>query len=403
MTADGSDIQQTGISEPSRRRRRRRKPAGNPNSAPAQTTDGRSDQAGNRQQGSSRTDVPAGSGASGAGKARRSRRPRKTGTSSSQTTVASSQPVTKQGSKTSRSNPPSRSRRSSLQAGSRRKPAGRGRAALRLASRSRAPAQFAANWWARRWIAALEKFGWTARLERGQDYARRGNVLDLEIVPGLVTAQVQGSRPWPYKVEIGLEPLNDEKWERVVKRLGRQALYTAKLLAGDMPQNIEDIFNAAEVALIPKAASALAMSCSCPDPVSPCKHIGAVHYVLAAEFDRDPFVLFELRGRTRQDIVKALKGRPSDHPINALPLVPQGNGSQTHGLENFWKAPSDLAAFPVHISPAAVPGGLLKRLGPLPLRGQSDDWRTQLFDVYRLVGRRAYALGRGDEPGKNGE
>ncbi|HEV3310404.1 MAG TPA: hypothetical protein VG815_07795, partial [Chloroflexota bacterium] len=105
-----------------------------------------------------------------------------------------------------------------------------------------------------------------------------------------------------------------------------------------------------------------------------------------------------LRGRTRQDIVKALQGRPSDDRTNALPLVPAANGAEPPTLDTFWRSPSTLSDFVVHISPAPVPGALLKRLGPLPLRGQSDDWRAQLFDVYRLVSRRAYALGRGDEP-----
>jgi len=208
---------------------------------------------------------------------------------------------------------------------------------------------------------------------------------------------VQGSRPWPYQVEIGLQPLTDEQWDRVVRRLGRQALYAAKLLAGDMPQNIEDIFNAADIALIPRKSDAFTMSCTCPDPVAPCKHIAAVHYVLGQEFDRDPFVLFELRGRTRQDIVKALQGRPEGEVVNGLPLVPLMTSDEPPSLENFWKSTASLSGFPIHIGPAPVPGGLLKRLGPLPLRGQSDEWRSQLFDVYRLVSRRAFALGRGDD------
>lgn len=279
-----------------------------------------------------------------------------------------------------------------------RKPTGRGRSPLRVSRTKQQPSEFGTTWWARRWLSALEKFGWLARLERGRDYARRGNVLDLDISPGRIAAQVQGSRPWPYQVDIRLQPLTDEQWDRVVRRLGKQALYAAKLLAGDMPQNMEDIFNAADVALIPKSPSAFTMSCTCPDTVAPCKHIAAVHYVLGHEFDRDPFVLFELRGRTRQDIVKALQGRPESEVVNSLPLIPPVNGNgEPPSLENFWKSTGDLRNFPIHIGPAPVPGGLLKRLGPLPLRGQSDEWRSQLFDVYRIVSRRSAALGRGDD------
>jgi len=292
---------------------------------------------------------------------------------------------------------PAKKRPAKTQPAAKRKPAGRGRSAIRTGSRTRQPSEFGTTWWARRWLAALERFGWLARLERGRDYARRGNVLDLDITPGRILAQVQGSRPWPYQVDIRLEPLTDEQWERVIRRLGRQAIYAAKLLAGDMPQNIEDIFNAADIALIPRKADAFTMSCTCPDTVTPCKHIAAVHYILGQEFDRDPFVLFELRGRTRQDIVHALQGRSETETGTGLPLVPAVVADEVQSLENFWKSTVALDEFPVHISPAPVPGGLLKRLGPLPLRGQSDEWRTQLFDVYRLVSRRAFALGRGDD------
>lgn len=280
-----------------------------------------------------------------------------------------------------------------------RKPQARRRPPIRLARSTKASDEFGSHWWARRWMAALEKFGWSARLERGRDYARRGNVLDLDIKPGHVSARVQGSRPWPYNVDIRLQTLNDEEWDRVISRLGRQALYAAKLLAGDMPQNIEDIFNAADVPLIPRSASGFQAECTCPDPVSPCKHIAAVHYVLSAEFDRDPFVLFELRGRTRQQIVSALQGRGADQEHIGLPLVPSDGvpAPLDESLDHFWTAAIDLNGFPVHIVPAPVPGGLLKRLGPLPVRGLPDDWRLQMFDAYRLVSRRATALGRGDE------
>jgi uncharacterized Zn finger protein len=293
-----------------------------------------------------------------------------------------------------REKPGSKVRRTTV---TKRKPTGRGRSPIRLSTRARASAEFGANWWARRWITALERMGWAARLERGRDYARRGNVLDLDVRPGEVVARVQGSKPHPYTATISLQKLDDDQWDRVVKRLGRQALYAAKLLAGDMPPNIEDIFNAVDVQLIPKSSGAFDMNCTCPDPVTPCKHIAAVHYVLAAEFDRDPFVLFELRGRTRQDIVRSLQGRSGEQTFDTLPFVPMEEAESERTLENFWRGSPHLSDIHVRITRPTVEGGLLKRLGPLPLRGQSDDWRSQLQDAYRLVSRQAFALGRGDE------
>src|SRR5437660_3716453 len=117
--------------------------------------------------------------------------------------------------------------------------------------------EFGTTWWAQRWIRVLERFGWSARLNRGRSYARHGNVLDLDVQPGLVRAKVQGSRKQPYRVEIGMKPLNKSDWDRVFSLLRRKAIYAARLLSGEMPRDIEEIFAAAEVPLFPKSAEDL--------------------------------------------------------------------------------------------------------------------------------------------------
>src|SRR5919199_1278332 len=129
--------------------------------------------------------------------------------------------------------------------------------------------EFASTWWAQRWIRVLERFGWSARLNRGRAYARHGNVLDLDVQAGLVRAKVQGSRKQPYRVEIGLKPIPRQDWERVFQLLKRKAIYAARLLSGEMPRDIEEIFAAAEVPLFPRSGEDLIMSCTCPDWASP--------------------------------------------------------------------------------------------------------------------------------------
>ena len=155
------------------------------------------------------------------------------------------------------------------------------------------------TWWSKRWLAVLESFGMGARLTRGRSYARQGQVVSLDVEPGIVNAKVQGSQPRPYKVKIQLKSLSDQEWEQVLDAMASQAIFAAKLLAGEMPTDIEDAFRAVNLSLFPTKVSDLVTDCTCPDWANPCKHIAAVYYLLADRFDEDPFLIFKLRGRTR--------------------------------------------------------------------------------------------------------
>jgi uncharacterized Zn finger protein len=167
---------------------------------------------------------------------------------------------------------------------------------------------FGESWWAQRWIAVLESFDIGARLQRGRTYARKGQVLSIEVEKGLVSARVQGSRAKPYEVSIRVQQLSGAEWDKLVKVLSSQAIFAAKLLSGEMPQDIENVFDAAKLSLFPSKRKDLDTDCSCPDWSNPCKHIAAVFYLLGEEFDRDPFLIFRLRGMSRDELVERLHG-----------------------------------------------------------------------------------------------
>ena len=171
------------------------------------------------------------------------------------------------------------------------------------------------EWWARRWVDVLESFGWRRRLERARNYARQGNVLSIEYNKGAkVSALVQGTAPDPYKVSLSLDPFTDEQWQYVIESLSERAIFSAKLLAGEMPQNIEEVFTANGLSLFPFTKFDIHSKCSCPDPANPCKHIGAVYYLLGDRFSEDPFVLFQLRGRGKEQIITELRQLRSANP-----------------------------------------------------------------------------------------
>ncbi len=165
------------------------------------------------------------------------------------------------------------------------------------------------TWWGQRWIEALENVlgGDSGRLARGRTYARAGRTHDLIVKGGKITAKVTGSRATPYKITIVLTELSAPAWTKVIDELAKKAQSSAELLAGEMPQSIDAIFVEAGVGLFPKRRADLKASCSCPDWGDPCKHVAATHYVLGEALDRDPFLLFELRGRTKDQVLDALR------------------------------------------------------------------------------------------------
>ena len=242
--------------------------------------------------------------------------------------------------------------------------------------------KFGATWWGQRWIEALERLGseYAARLKRGQSYARQGRVHDLEVEGGTITAQVTGTRPVPYRVTVRVKPLAGRVWTAAIRMMATRALFAARLLSGEMPQEIDETFHGAGASLFPQRAGDLSTECTCPDWANPCKHVAAVHYVLGEAFDRDPFLLFELRGRPKVLVLAALRriraaGRPSagTERTPATRKSTRGavgarrskatvtlTGVTPRHYESFRERTDDLR---FHIGPPAVEGAVLRQLG----------------------------------------
>ena len=165
----------------------------------------------------------------------------------------------------------------------------------------------AQTWWSGRFIAVLEDMGLGGRLQRGRRYARTGQVIDMQVAAGLVSAQVQGSRVKPYRVRISIAAYDKAQWARLERALAEKAWYAAQLLSGEMPDDLEKVFAEAGLPLFPAAGKDMSMDCSCPDWGVPCKHVAAVCYLLAESFDDDPFRILAWRGREREDLLTNLR------------------------------------------------------------------------------------------------
>lgn len=177
----------------------------------------------------------------------------------------------------------------------------------------------AATWWSRRFVEMLESYGLGTRMQRGRRYARTGQVLSVDVTPGLLVSQVQGSRRTPYVVTVRSDQPSDAQWSRLDQTLRSKVGFVARLLAGEVPPELEAACADAGIGLFPATWQSLNATCNCPDWENPCKHIAAVLYVFADQLDNDPWLLLNWRGRTREQVLGHLADRSAAGRDDGLP------------------------------------------------------------------------------------
>lgn len=264
-----------------------------------------------------------------------------------------------------------------------------------------------ATWWGRRWIEALERLSWqyANRIARGRAYARAGRVHDLAVGVGSVRARVTGSRRAPYAVTFRIAALPRATWAKAVEEMATQALFSAQLLAGEMPAEIDEAFRRAGASLFPSTRRDLATDCSCPDVANPCKHVAATHCVLGEAFDKDPFLLFELRGRTKADVLDALRraragaaGEPA--PRAAVAAVIPTVLLDPAAAEGYDRERAPLAGLRFRIEAPAAHAATLRGLGPPASWSLAESVVELLGPAYEAAGSlaREMALASEDRP-----
>jgi uncharacterized Zn finger protein len=218
---------------------------------------------------------------------------------------------------------------------------------------------FGNTWWGRAWVEALEHRASVDpnRLPRGRTYARKDTVSELLVGEGEVTARVRGSRPQPYRVKIRMREFTPEEWETLLDVAGRRLGHTAALLDGELPDELADQSREAGADLLPGPGD-LRPRCSCPDSANPCKHVAAVYYLVADEVDADPFVLFKLRGRPRDEVLADLRARraPSARAASGATSVrpPDPGLTPRRAYSRRVTAPPALLPVPAEPGPPAV-------------------------------------------------
>ena len=250
-------------------------------------------------------------------------------------------------------------------------------------------AKFGRTWWGERFIEALEQFTDPARLGRGRSYARGGRVLEFHLSKGKIKAKVRGKiNPYfgvykepRYKTTIEITPISKADWSKVIKSISSKASYVSKLLIGEMPDNIEDVFSKLSLNLLPQSKRDFETNCSCPDWANPCKHIAGVYYLVASEFDRDPFLIFELRGLSKDELQVELAKSPLGKVLLSQLTTEEINLENSESyytkpekekikeeidLKEFWTGKKRLPQNVEISSKLTVPAILIKKQGDFP-------------------------------------
>ena len=255
------------------------------------------------------------------------------------------------------------------------------------------------EWWVERWLDLLNSYRFKKRLERGRSYAREGNVLSLDFADSKAKAMVQGSDDEPYRVSISLDSFSKEDWNYAIAQMSEKAIFTAQLLAGEMPESIEAVFTKSGLSLFPFTLNEVRSRCTCPDKANPCKHIAAVYYQLGDRFSEDPFIIFQLRGRTRNQIIERLRQirsqsavvRPvSQATIDVINAARNSEDDTTESVKGFWQYDEPLESSLVAIVPPSEQKNVLDILGKMPLPPTDAEVVQQyLQEVYKTTGQQA--------------
>ena len=269
-------------------------------------------------------------------------------------------------------------------------------------------AQFGRTWWGERFLAALEQITDAGRLARGRTYARGKRVLHYELQGNTVTARVRGSiNPYYgvfeepiYTTTVSMTPIASQDWQRVIAELSSRAGFVTRLLMNEMPDSIDQVFADAGLHLLPYQRDDFVTQCSCPDWSNPCKHIAGVYYLLAADLDADPFVLFQLRGLSRQELRAHLAESPLGRILAAEMVereivVEEAESYYTTPLSEpaaqvshreFWTGARRLPTTFEVAQPPAVSGLLIKRMGDYPAFWSKDaSFITTMEEIYERV------------------
>lgn len=303
------------------------------------------------------------------------------------------------------------------------------RAGIKIVEGAGGAVPWAASWAAQRWVRLVETIAEGTNLVEGLAYAKAGQTKSLAVESGTISAVIQGRLDRPYQTTVRVTPFTAEQWHAVVKAMAEGAVYAAKLLSGELPTNIEDVFGPLSLRLFPTEAADITVSCSCKrawaaipsgtpgmqptgqpgvaatpiaptEPAAPqpetsdnpwCKHACCAAYIFADRLSTDPFLMFRMRGLAGAELMDQLAHMRASSQGTGLYVGRVSGVSDVKApmvgelLERFWEPPSELATLDIRVSPPPVAHPLLRRLGPSPFTNSSFPLVGLLASCYDTI------------------
>ncbi len=257
----------------------------------------------------------------------------------------------------------------------------------------------AQTWASARWLRLIEDAASGSTITAGLEYAQMGQARSFELRSGAVSARVQGTRHRAYETALLLEPLPEEIWHGAEAELLERTTHMARLAAGELPPNVEDIFAPLGARLFPLSHEEITVRCDCRDD-SPawCKHAVCLAYLFAQHLMRDPLAMLALRGCTMDELSERLRARravagqadaapvytPHLADLADLPAPPLETV-----MDEFWDCPESPETVDLPIEPPTVEHPLLRRLGQTPFTESRFPFVGLLATCYDLIGRQA--------------
>ena len=166
----------------------------------------------------------------------------------------------------------------------------------------------ATSWWGKAWVRAVEEAAYDeADLVASRRLARAGHVGRISTEPGRFVASVEDRRGL-WTVEGSLPVLDRADGDALVEAVAAESGRVAALLAGDLPHGLVEHAEESGVELLPYGGE-LGSSCTCDAWADPCVHALAVLQQLTWLVEADPFVLLQLRGLPREELLARLYAR----------------------------------------------------------------------------------------------
>ena len=259
------------------------------------------------------------------------------------------------------------------------------------------------SWYSERLLAVLQGLGIDQSLEEGASCLRGRRSIDFFITPGSITTRLQDETGRLRKISLSMPEIPDDVWNQVFGALAEKALFLAKLLANELPIEVEEVFQNAGAPLLPENSQDILLTCDGEPLLSADKYVAALYFLASERFESDPFSILTFRGRNKESVLGELKKLRSDareissspHPLSYHDVSYQPAPPLGETLERFWSAGDAMRELSYRIRADELPASLLRRLDALPFGELETDVSFALEDAYAQIARRAQALGLG--------